>query len=130
MSGVVTVQIPDIDEETETMEIATTRVDYALTCRQTSADHYVIEGDGFERIQRASIEGSAEDMLALATAIGRREPMIASRCALQWRYTDEAIDQYVLEGLLWSPRNSTIQTRVTLSRLDGLVPRLRREASR
>jgi len=107
------------------MKIATGRVEYALTCRQTDADHYTVEGDGYEQPQWASIEGSGEDMSALATAIERREAMRAKRCALGWH--DPGPDGFAraIEGLIWSPRNSLVQTRVRVDRLDELVPILR-----
>lgn len=105
----------------EKMKIADGRADFELTCERFSSDHFTIEGVALERIQWASIEGSGEDMLALATAIERRERMSSKRCALGWHESGD--------GLLWSPRNSMSASRVDAKRLVELVPKIRQKVA-
>ena len=69
-------------------------------------------------INSASIEGTTEEMLAIADAIERHDDYESKRCACHW--SDEGVD-------LWSPRNSHIATLVTHERAIELAAEIRRE---
>lgn len=90
--------------------------DFALALRQHGDDDFSVEGEALERIQWASLEGDAEEMLQLADAIEQRAPMSAKRIALRWDDTGP---------MLMSPRNSMQWSRLKAERLTEFVPRIR-----
>lgn len=115
---------------------ATENVDVALTIRKShfTDDWYLIERakhDGREwlekyddgatfmhsaRISNADIEGTSDEMLAVANAIETRDEFRAKRCAVK------VVGDRVL---LWSPRNSRKAASVPLAVADALVAQIR-----
>lgn len=106
----------------ETMSAATIRTepltDFALTLRHNDGDHFSIEGEGYERIQWASFEGSGDDMLDIATAIEQRTSVQHKRVSLSWHESGD--------GIMCSPRNSLSLSRIAAPRLVALAPVIRR----
>lgn len=78
---------------------------------------YAIERADGTRLQWASIEGDAEEMLAIADAIERRGSVAFKRCAVH-------VD-VVGRVLMHSPRNSVDQTVITLADADALARSIR-----
>lgn len=90
-----------------------------LTLRDGSMDDwYVIEREHGGRICGADIEGTAEEMLAIADAIECGESFAAKRCAVS-RPIDGAVE-------MMSPRNSIKPARVTLADAKALAAEIRR----
>lgn len=69
-------------------------------------------------INSASVEGTADEMLAIADAIERHDDYETKRCACHW--SEDGVD-------LWSPHNSHIATLVTHARALELAAEIRRE---
>lgn len=89
-----------------------------LTLRDAMDDWYVIEREHGGRICGADIEGTAEEMLAIADAIECGESFASKRCAVS-RPVDGAVEMH-------SPRNSIKPARVTLTAAKALAVEIRR----
>lgn len=70
------------------------------------------------RLNGAAIEGTREEMLALADALMERREYRAKRCAVWWDY-DGAV--------VWSPRNSITPTVLPPSHAAALASKIREE---
>lgn len=79
-------------------------------------DWYSVIREPYRQINGASIEGNAEEMLALAEAIESRSAYSAKRCAVDAR-TDRV--------QLWSPRNSVTESIVSRADAEHLAADIR-----
>lgn len=91
-----------------------------LECNEGSFEGwYVIERNG-RRINGADIEGTADDMRTIASAIEQRGFVSCGRCAVDARQ-----GAHGPEVNLWSPRNSISNTSVSLREADALAAQIR-----
>jgi hypothetical protein len=98
-------------------------LDEPLICWHTGGGWYVILcGDRLRQIGGASVEGTAEEMRALADALADRRDYSAGRCRV-----------VVPDGhafVLSSPRNTITPTEIPMRYAAGLVASIREETAK